>query len=386
MARPKKSGLGYFPFETDFFRDRKIKRLRRTFGDIGVSVYLFLLTEIYRDRGYYIPYEDELVVDVANELGVDEALVKDVIEKCISYGLFDSAQYKTNRILTSKGVQERYFTAIKRDRKVSAIEKYILRETGVFPGETQVNPGKTQVNHGETQVYPHDNPTKEKKRKEKKRNKLNKGTGVNIHGDFEEGVEGTAVNFDAGACRELVDFGAPAVLELRKQVAWIFRDSITETRPILPELIDRITAGIYLKIPRFTLGDCRTVAREANQAVEDFANPYKPGVGREHRWQTINIRFGEFCTRAGGEWPPFDGGGIEPSPVNPAEEIKNGEEKRPTKDELLSIVQGRPYKEGEDLDATAARLKIPLGEAVCLRNAWRQLQKHETQTQGAASE
>lgn len=44
MARPMKNGLTYFPFDVDFFTDKKIKRLRAKYGADGIAVYMYLLS------------------------------------------------------------------------------------------------------------------------------------------------------------------------------------------------------------------------------------------------------------------------------------------------------------------------------------------------------
>ena len=35
MARPQKDGLDYFPFDVDFMKDTKVRRIARTFGCTG---------------------------------------------------------------------------------------------------------------------------------------------------------------------------------------------------------------------------------------------------------------------------------------------------------------------------------------------------------------
>lgn len=50
MARQKRDGLLYFPFDTDFFyADTKIRALQARYGSDGLMFYIFLLTEIYRE-------------------------------------------------------------------------------------------------------------------------------------------------------------------------------------------------------------------------------------------------------------------------------------------------------------------------------------------------
>ena len=51
-GRNVKRGLVYFRMDCDIFQDRKLKRLMRRWQNDGLAVYLALLCEIYRDKGY----------------------------------------------------------------------------------------------------------------------------------------------------------------------------------------------------------------------------------------------------------------------------------------------------------------------------------------------
>ena len=48
MARPIKDGVMYFPFDTDFFQDDKIRMVKAEFGIKSVTVILYILCEIDR--------------------------------------------------------------------------------------------------------------------------------------------------------------------------------------------------------------------------------------------------------------------------------------------------------------------------------------------------
>ena len=58
MARPKLKGLLYFPLDIDFFEDNSIRIVRARYKSDGVIIYLYLLTQIYRE-GYYITTDDD---------------------------------------------------------------------------------------------------------------------------------------------------------------------------------------------------------------------------------------------------------------------------------------------------------------------------------------
>ena len=107
MARPRKPGLSYFPFDIDFFLDKKIKRLRAKYGNDGVMVYVYLLCEIYRS-GYYIEYDEDLILDVSDDLNISENETRQIMNYLLSRSLFDDKLAKSVKVLTAASIQRRY--------------------------------------------------------------------------------------------------------------------------------------------------------------------------------------------------------------------------------------------------------------------------------------
>jgi hypothetical protein len=168
MARPIKSGLEYYPMDSNIFHDRKIKRLLVKSGANGMVVYHYLLSMIYGDKGYYIIYDEELAFDIAHQLGIGltEDVVKGIIKICIELHLFDENMISKYNILTSSGIQKRYLKA-KRGGVIEAKYEVIAEDTQVndvvMPVIAAITPINTAVS---TQI-------KGKKRKGNK-NKENK--------------------------------------------------------------------------------------------------------------------------------------------------------------------------------------------------------------------
>ena len=107
MARPRKKGLDYFPLDVDFFSDKKITRLRARYGTDGVTVYMYLLCEIYRS-GYYINYDEDLILDISDELNISENSIQQIINYLLSRSLFDDTLAKSVKVLTAASIQRRY--------------------------------------------------------------------------------------------------------------------------------------------------------------------------------------------------------------------------------------------------------------------------------------
>ncbi len=131
-----KEGLSYYTSDTDRFSDVRIRRLKRAKGAIGYVCYEFTLNEIYRDKGYYVPKTEDLVLDIAEYWQIEESDVREILDLCVEIGLFSKEMCENKGILTSMSIQERYMKAmksLKRDRfsNVEIDEQYNLLSDNV---------------------------------------------------------------------------------------------------------------------------------------------------------------------------------------------------------------------------------------------------------------
>src|SRR5690606_9470953 len=125
MARTINRGLEYYPSNTNLFSDIKVRKLIKYQGGKSISRYVYLLCNIYQN-GYYIQWDDELPFLVSEPTGLDVAYVSEVIKCCLNVGLFSKEMFESERILTSKGIQERYDFICKQSRKKSSVVEYSL--------------------------------------------------------------------------------------------------------------------------------------------------------------------------------------------------------------------------------------------------------------------
>jgi len=146
MARPIKRGLSYFPLDTDFMRDRKVQRLILEYGAEGISVFLGVLCEIYATEGYFLPVADEIYFDIGFTLQVSEERVKEIVGYCLKIRLFDRKMFKTKRVITSRGIQQRFKLICKRSKGEIDKAYCLLRATEVNVTETLQNVTITGVN------------------------------------------------------------------------------------------------------------------------------------------------------------------------------------------------------------------------------------------------
>lgn len=118
MARPTKQGLDYFPLDVGLFEDIKIRRLKKDCGNQAISILIAIFCIAYRDEGYYVEINSDVTFLIAETFGVSEDAVEKIVEKAIQVGIFDSGKFNTYKILTSRGIQERYFAAASRKTEV----------------------------------------------------------------------------------------------------------------------------------------------------------------------------------------------------------------------------------------------------------------------------
>lgn len=118
-----KAGLDFFPLDVSM--DAKMELIEAEFGLTGFGVVVHLLQEIYGKAGYYIEWTEEVALLFARKVGLGGSVVSEIIEASIRRGMFDREKYDKYRVLTSRGIQKRYFEAVKR-RKVLEVDKNIL--------------------------------------------------------------------------------------------------------------------------------------------------------------------------------------------------------------------------------------------------------------------
>lgn len=124
MPRPLKAGFGYFPLDTDFFENKKIKNLRRAHGSIGVLTYLNLLCRVYKN-GYYYKFDDldELAMDIAEEIASEQLRrtatgVTETINYLVRRGVLDEGLFERG-IISGEALQEQYvISAYKAKRNI----------------------------------------------------------------------------------------------------------------------------------------------------------------------------------------------------------------------------------------------------------------------------
>ena len=128
MGRPLKQGLDYFSVDVDFFQSAKVRRIIKAQSFKSTSVLICLLSNIYRKDGYFLKWDENMPFLIADELGVgaEERMVTEVLQKALAVDFFDAGIFEEYGVLTSEGIQERFFASIERRKKIEIIKEFFL--------------------------------------------------------------------------------------------------------------------------------------------------------------------------------------------------------------------------------------------------------------------
>lgn len=164
MARPYKTGLDYF--DLDCYMDDKIKMMQAEFGLKGFAIVVKLFQVIYREQGYYCEWNKEKELLFAHEECSDcgVQLIQRIVAACIERRIFSKELFQKYGILTSNGIQKRYFNAVARRENVEVKKEYLL----IKVTQKTVNVDKNRVNVNRNSVNERNNAQRrvEKSREE----------------------------------------------------------------------------------------------------------------------------------------------------------------------------------------------------------------------------
>lgn len=154
MARPRKTALDYYPIDVDFLREFPVRIIMKNCGAESPAVLLALLGHIYGNHGYYLEWTKENAFFIGEDSYVDVAKVHEVIKEALEINFFDKSMLDEYQILTSKEIQEQYFTIVRQSRrKIQYNPAYLLVDKEfIFPAKSQVSPEETPVSTEETGV------------------------------------------------------------------------------------------------------------------------------------------------------------------------------------------------------------------------------------------
>ena len=158
MPRTVEQAFAYFPLDSNFFTNKKVKALRRAHGTVGVITYIYILCLIYQ-HGYYYRVNDieQFAFDVAEDIANTQlAKVAAQVRESIDYmagdvQLLDSSCLAMG-ILTSVSVQEQYSATIAKFKRKAQIKEYNLLTPLDNAPKNEINAEENAINAEEIAI------------------------------------------------------------------------------------------------------------------------------------------------------------------------------------------------------------------------------------------
>lgn len=135
MSRTQVQGIEFFPLDVDFFSDKKIKILKARYGADGITVFLYVLCQIYRE-GYYTKVDDDFKFMISEDLNMSPDKVEQIMLFLFERSMFNEQLLKSDDVITSAGIQERWQKAVAARAAKTPIEVsdyWLLKESETRP-------------------------------------------------------------------------------------------------------------------------------------------------------------------------------------------------------------------------------------------------------------
>ena len=168
-GRPPKKGIDYAGWSVDIFdNDTKIDKLLEARGWEGFGIYYYLCQRAYGGEGYFYrwSYDDSASTSRKMGCGISAGTVRETVGYCLHIGLFDEGLFDRRGILTSRGIQRRYWEVVKaRDVRTVISDYWLLQDdeckgllktplnTNYPAGNTNYPAGNTNYPAGNTNCH-----------------------------------------------------------------------------------------------------------------------------------------------------------------------------------------------------------------------------------------
>lgn len=165
MARQTKSGIDYFPLDVSM--DDNMKLIEAEFGLKGFAVVVKLWQKIYGGEGYYCEWTEEVALLFKSEVALGSDVVSEIVNASIRRGIFDKEKFDKYGILTSKGIQTRYFEATNRRKELKVKKQYLLISVDNKHLNADINSQNVNIKEENADINPQSKVKKSKVKKSK---------------------------------------------------------------------------------------------------------------------------------------------------------------------------------------------------------------------------
>ena len=261
MARPLLKSIEYYSMDTDFLSNIKIRRILRACGASSIAVIIHLLGNIYGDEGYYLDWNEDVAFLISDSLGIKEGLVMEIVNKALQVDFFDKQMFDDYNVLTSTGIQKRYFKATEKRKKEGLKPELLMINVEV----TGVNDAETQVTESETQD---NDPVSTQSKVKDSKQKENKGEERKEKNDAEKRIRKLLSTPEDQPLFFLESFSESETIKIAEELSkskWL-RDNLYIFRPLAESFKNDILAG---KFRDFTGKRDQGKADDANKRIAE---------------------------------------------------------------------------------------------------------------------
>ena len=159
-----KNGVSYFPLDVRL--NEKFELMEAEYGLNGYAVVLKLYQRIYEGEGYFCEWKNEVALLFAKQVSLGGGAVSEIVKAAIRRGIFDRALFEKYAILTSYGIQKRYFEIVSHRKSVAVKAQYLLLPYAELPKNVCIKDENDDIFKENADIS---RQRKEKERKGKKR-------------------------------------------------------------------------------------------------------------------------------------------------------------------------------------------------------------------------
>ena len=107
----------------------------------GFGIYFFLCQRAYKTNGYFYEWGYDDCATTARKMGggINSGTVKETVDYCLQVDLFDKGLFDRWGVLTSRGIQRRFWTVLSERRSKIVYEEYWLLKPEECKGLVKVS-------------------------------------------------------------------------------------------------------------------------------------------------------------------------------------------------------------------------------------------------------
>ncbi len=146
MSRPSKSGLDYFPHDTDATTNEKLEVLQSLYGNDGYAFYFKLCERIYHSENAELDVSnaDAVALFCRKYLLIPPERFQEILRIALKLGCFDAEAYEQRKVLTSEAIKR--IAGVVFEKRKEMQERYGKRRDQSLPdSDPLVSDAKTAI-------------------------------------------------------------------------------------------------------------------------------------------------------------------------------------------------------------------------------------------------